>query len=156
VSRSRALGLVALAVTIVVAAGCGAVKHITSGNPAEGKALFVDKCGSCHTLANAKTKGAIGPNLDYAFQADKQAGFHDSTIIDVVRGQIAYPDDKPGTVCQKGVRSKAGKGLSCTATQGMPANLLHGEDARNVSVYVGMCAAVPNCQVKNETVKIPS
>jgi hypothetical protein len=156
VSRRTAVGLVALALTILVAAGCGAVKHITSGNPAEGKTIFVNKCGSCHTLANAKTQGTIGPNLDYAFQADKQQGFHDSTIIDVVRGQIAYPDSKPGTVCEKGIKSHTGNGLSCTATQGMPANLVHGGDARNVSVYVGLCAAEPNCQVKNETVKIPS
>lgn len=31
---------------------------------ADGKTLFVDNCGGCHTLADAGTKGASGPNLD--------------------------------------------------------------------------------------------
>ena len=29
-----------------------------------GKDLFAQNCGSCHTLANAGTSGAIGPDLD--------------------------------------------------------------------------------------------
>lgn len=32
--------------------------------PALGKAIFKANCGSCHTLADAKTHGQIGPNLD--------------------------------------------------------------------------------------------
>jgi mono/diheme cytochrome c family protein len=31
-----------------------------------GKELFVDNCGSCHTLDAAGTAGAVGPNLDEA------------------------------------------------------------------------------------------
>ena len=31
---------------------------------AAGKDVFVANCGSCHTLADAGTSGAIGPNLD--------------------------------------------------------------------------------------------
>jgi mono/diheme cytochrome c family protein len=31
---------------------------------AEGKSLFKSKCGSCHALADAKTRGGIGPDLD--------------------------------------------------------------------------------------------
>ena len=34
------------------------------GDPAKGKTLFLSNCGSCHTLAAAKTTGAVGPNLD--------------------------------------------------------------------------------------------
>lgn len=30
----------------------------------DGKALFVAKCGACHTLAAAQTTGTVGPNLD--------------------------------------------------------------------------------------------
>jgi hypothetical protein len=162
VSRRRLLGLVTLGAVMVAAAGCGAVAKISSGNPANGRTVFIAKCGSCHTLAEAKTTGTIGPNLDYAFAAAKGPQFssspdsHLSTIVDVVRGQIAYPDSKPGTVCVKGVKSKLGKGLSCTSTQGMTPNLVHGQDAKDVSVYVGLCAANPSCVVKNETVKIPS
>jgi mono/diheme cytochrome c family protein len=33
---------------------------------ADGRALFTDNCGSCHTLAAAGTSGSVGPNLDEA------------------------------------------------------------------------------------------
>lgn len=32
--------------------------------PAEGKPVFVENCGSCHTLADAGTSGKVGPALD--------------------------------------------------------------------------------------------
>lgn len=142
--RSIRPALVALvAATAVVVAGCGAVNHITNGqvasaNIGEGKALFVKNCSSCHTLADAKAAGVIGPNLDNAFRYDKLQGFKLSTIRDVVRGQIAYATsvtgaDVPGTT---------------TPSAGMPDNLLRGEQARDVAVYVAQCAAVPNCGVK--------
>ena len=57
----------------------------------------MQKCGACHILANAKTQGAIGPNLDDAFAVRQGAGLRPSTITDLVRGQIAYPDTKPST-----------------------------------------------------------
>ena len=31
-----------------------------------GRELFVDNCGTCHTLDAAGTQGSIGPNLDEA------------------------------------------------------------------------------------------
>lgn len=42
-------------------------------SPAEehGRTLFVQTCGSCHTLDAAGTQGAIGPNLD-ELQADRE------------------------------------------------------------------------------------
>jgi hypothetical protein len=147
---------VALGIVMLAAAGCGAVSRVTSGNPAQGRSLFIAKCGGCHTLAQAKTQGKIGPDLDWAFAGPKEQGFHVSTIVDVVRGQIAYPDSRPGTICSKTIKTKAGQGLSCTSSQGMTANLLHGQDAKDVSVYVGLCAADPSCKVENSTVKIPS
>jgi cytochrome c6 len=33
---------------------------------ADGKAIFTESCGGCHTLTDAGTSGAIGPNLDDA------------------------------------------------------------------------------------------
>jgi cytochrome c6 len=33
---------------------------------ADGKAVFTASCGGCHTLGDAGTSGAIGPNLDDA------------------------------------------------------------------------------------------
>jgi sulfite dehydrogenase len=34
------------------------------GAAAEGKQLFTDTCGGCHTLQDAGTNGEVGPNLD--------------------------------------------------------------------------------------------
>jgi cytochrome c6 len=31
---------------------------------ADGKAIFAETCGSCHTLSAAGTSGSLGPNLD--------------------------------------------------------------------------------------------
>jgi mono/diheme cytochrome c family protein len=31
---------------------------------AQGKQIFTQNCGSCHTLADAGTNGSVGPNLD--------------------------------------------------------------------------------------------
>jgi mono/diheme cytochrome c family protein len=36
----------------------------TPSYPASAKALFATTCGGCHTLADAGTKGTVGPNLD--------------------------------------------------------------------------------------------
>lgn len=62
-----------------------------------GKQLFTAKCGSCHTLADAATKGAIGPNLDDAFLQSRVDGLGQGTIQSVVRGQIEYPVQEPST-----------------------------------------------------------
>ena len=44
------------------AAGAG---EADEGAPAvDGKAVFADTCGSCHTLSAAGTSGTTGPNLD--------------------------------------------------------------------------------------------
>jgi mono/diheme cytochrome c family protein len=51
-----------------------------AGAPADGKALFVSNCGSCHTLGAAGTSGQVGPKLDglaldaTAVRAAMQAG----------------------------------------------------------------------------------
>jgi mono/diheme cytochrome c family protein len=107
----------------MLAAGCGAVGRVTSGDPSVGKELFQQKCGTCHTLADAKTQGAVGPNLDDAFASSKAQGFSLQTMADVVRGQIAYPE------------------------MPMPANLVDGDDADSVAVYVAKCSGNPSCGV---------
>ena len=118
-----------LAVALATA-GCGAVGRVTTGDPGHGKLLFVTpakpgdpSCGSCHTLADAKTTGTVGPNLDDAFASDKEQGFSQSTIKDVVRGQIAYPEPP------------------------MPANLYSGQNADDIAIYVAQCSGVPTCGV---------
>ncbi len=37
-----------------------------SATAAEGQSLFVQNCGTCHTLSAAGTDGNVGPNLDSA------------------------------------------------------------------------------------------
>ncbi len=73
---SAAVALTLAAVPVV--SGCGgddADEARTTPQPAEpeqplspqqerGRDLFVDNCGSCHTLEAAGTQGAIGPDLD--------------------------------------------------------------------------------------------
>ena len=55
----------------------------------QGKELFVAKCGSCHTLQDAATVGAVGPNLDDAFFAARnQAGFDESTFFQITLDQM--------------------------------------------------------------------
>jgi mono/diheme cytochrome c family protein len=125
--------VLAMAVGALLAAGCGAVGRVTSGDPAVGKKLFVSTCGGCHTLAAAGTKGTAGPDLDDAFAADKSKQFAsddtEQTIRDVVRGQIAYAEQDPGQ-----------------GHPGMPPNLLNGTQAKDVAYFVALCAAVPNCK----------
>jgi cytochrome c5 len=35
-----------------------------AGASAEGKQIFTQSCGTCHTLSDAGTSGTVGPNLD--------------------------------------------------------------------------------------------
>jgi len=51
-----------------IAAYVGAVAGtgITAEQPTDGKTIFTTNCGSCHTLSDAGTSGAVGPNLDEA------------------------------------------------------------------------------------------
>ncbi len=41
-----------------------ATETSTQEAAADGKAVFTQNCGSCHTLAAAGTSGNVGPNLD--------------------------------------------------------------------------------------------
>ena len=53
----------ALAASATVA-GCGSSTPTATGDkPGDGKAIFVDSCGGCHTLEAAGTNGSNGPEL---------------------------------------------------------------------------------------------
>ena len=86
-----------------------------------GKAQFVEKCGSCHTLARAGTAGTQGPNLDKAFQTALADGIDRDTVDGIVHKQILHP--RKSSI--------------------MPAGLVKGNDARDVAAYVGYAAARP-------------
>jgi len=84
-----------------------------------GKAQFVAKCGSCHTLARAGTGGTTGPNLDTAFQTALADGIDRNTIEGIVHRQILHP----------------------RVDSVMPKGLVKGETANDVAAYVGYAAA---------------
>jgi plastocyanin len=96
---------------LLAGAGCGEVAE--NGDTARGKELFTQKCGACHILENAGTKGVQGPNLDLAFKQSLADGLRRSTIRGVVRKQIELP--------------QGGQ---------MPPNLVAGADADAVAAYV--------------------
>lgn len=91
-----------------------------------GKQAFVKKCGSCHTLNRAGTKGVTGPNLDQAFQQSLTDGLGTSNIRGIVRKQIAFPS-------RAGVK---GTGI-------MPANLAKGGQADDIAGYVAAVVSRP-------------
>jgi len=126
--RRLTLPFVGIVMATLFAAGCGSGSVGYSkgtGDRVNGKELFVQKCGSCHTLADAGTKGQVGPNLDFAFLASRRDGLGESTIVQVVRGQIAYPITE-----------------TSTGAPGMPADLVTGQDADDIASYVGSVAGI--------------
>lgn len=116
------LALVALGATVVVASGCGT----TSANPQRGRALFIQHCGACHTLAQAGTSGTQGPNLDDAFAAAREVGQDSGTIEGIVEAQVEHPRPSNGDPAVS-----------------MPAGLVSGQDLNDVAAYVGEWAGVP-------------
>jgi plastocyanin len=90
-----------------------------SANVIAGKKLFVSKCGACHVLNRAQTKGTTGPNLDQAFQQALKDGMKRSGIRGAVHGWILHPN-------RMGV---------------MPAKIVTGDDAYDVAAYVARSVA---------------
>jgi mono/diheme cytochrome c family protein len=84
-----------------------------------GKALFTERCGSCHILGRAGTQGRTGPDLDAAFRTALSDGMDRETVEGIVHDQILNP----------------------RKNSAMPAELVTGDDARDVAAYVGFAAA---------------
>ena len=68
-ARNTAKPLLAALAVALVAVPLGACGREEEADLSAGKAQFVQKCGSCHTLNRAGTQGNQGPNLDTSFQA---------------------------------------------------------------------------------------
>jgi mono/diheme cytochrome c family protein len=116
------LPLAAVAAVAVPASGCGT----STASVEHGRVLFVENCGTCHALAEAGTKGTIGPNLDDAFAAARAAGEGGETIEGVVEAQVEFPRPSTGD-----------------PNVSMPADVVEGQDLEDVAAYVGKWAGVP-------------
>lgn len=133
VSRRRSTTFLAVAALVAVASGCGTDsrepdlengKRLYTGQLAEGQkkpSANYQPCGACHALARAGSSGTAGPDLDAAFAQARRDGMTQATIEGVVHGQIEAP----------------------RVNSTMPAELVKGDDARDVSAYVAQVAAQP-------------
>ncbi len=118
--RRPTLAVLSAGLVAALAAGCGGSPVAAPGSAdlANGKTLFQQRCGSCHTLADAGTQGTIGPNLDDAYLQPRLNGFHSSSFEAMIRNQIEQAEEP------------------------MPRNLVTGQDAVDVAAYVASVAAV--------------
>jgi plastocyanin len=120
-------GCVVLATSV---AGCSlSAEH---ANLVNGKQLFVQRCGACHTLSHAGTKGTTGPNLDAAFAQSRRDGMKSSTFEGMVVDQILHPSRIGQTDPSNGKPLPA-----------MPGGIVTGDDAQDVAAYVGRVAGAP-------------
>ena len=111
--------LVCLLLVLKVVAGQGAASAApvtVESQDQAGKELFANNCGPCHTLAAAGTDGVVGPNLD----------------------KILAPG---GNATYEGSYNRALAAITCGYGNGrMPAGILQGENAQEVSAFVGAYA----------------
>jgi plastocyanin len=121
-----------LLVAVAIVSGCEV--NTEGDNLVNGKKLFIGegRCGSCHVLAHAGTKGTAGPDLDQAFQQSLADGFERSTIKGIVHQQILYPNKNPQVDPQ-----------TEKVVTSMPPELVTGQDAYDVAAYVAEVAARP-------------
>ena len=116
----RTLAALALPALALGAAGCS-LKGADNANEITGKRQFVAKCGSCHILARAGTKGIVGPNLDEAFRQGLSEGEARSTVRGIVEGQILNPNPEGA----------------------MPKNLVGSATRRDIAAYVSSVVSRP-------------
>ena len=79
-------------------AGCGTGGYVEGGSQGNGKNLFLEStCDDCHVLADARSQGLIGPNLDDAFAQARADGMTTDTFAQVVANQIRFPIEQTST-----------------------------------------------------------
>jgi mono/diheme cytochrome c family protein len=112
----------ALAAIALPASGCGT----STADVSRGRVLFIQRCGVCHTMAEAGTTAQIGPDLDDAFASARAAGETGDTVEGVVKAQVEFPRPSNGD-----------------PNVSMPAEVVSGQDLEDVAAYVGTYAGVP-------------
>jgi mono/diheme cytochrome c family protein len=113
-TRNTVMGVLGAVCAVAIALPLGACGR-DEPDLENGKARFVEKCGSCHELQRAGTAGTTGPSLDTAFQTALADGMDRDTVEGIVHRQILHP----------------------RIDSQMPAGLVKGEDASDVAAYVG-------------------
>jgi len=106
----------------LVGAGCGT----GDADVERGRQLFIQKCASCHAMTEAGSTSQIGPNMDRAFGAARNAGMDADTVEGIVAAQIEYP--RPS--------------VEDSPVISMPAGLVEGTDVADVAAYVAEYAGV--------------
>ena len=94
VAAKTKLGFSALALAVIAIPAASAIASaeepaapLSAEKVEQGRALFTDwSCGACHTLADAKAAGSIGPSFDGNANLD-----HDFVKERVTNGQGAMP-----------------------------------------------------------------
>jgi cbb3-type cytochrome c oxidase subunit III len=112
-------------VLLLSACGTGGSVSSASADLQNGGQVFKDTCAGCHTMAAAGSTATIGPNLDASFAEARSEGFKESTILDIVHDQIKFPGQYP-----------LAQNNPSFLKANMPANLVTGQDAIDVSAYV--------------------
>ena len=113
-TRNTVMGALGAVCAVAIALPLGACGR-DEPDLENGKAMFVEKCGSCHELGRAGTAGTTGPSLDTSFQTALADGMDRDTVEGIVHRQILHP----------------------RIDSQMPAGLVKGQDANDVAAYVG-------------------
>ena len=113
-TRNTVMGALGAVCAVAIALPLGACGR-DEPDLENGKAMFVEKCGSCHELGRAGTAGTTGPSLDTSFQTALADGMDRDTVEGIVHRQILHP----------------------RIDSQMPAGLVKGPDANDGAAYVG-------------------
>jgi mono/diheme cytochrome c family protein len=130
ITRSRPVWLAGGLLMVAALAGMTGCDLQENADLENGEQLFTQQCGTCHALTGAGTNAEIGPDLDAAFRASRASGMDQDTIEGVVESQIENP--RPANPDQTAIY--------------MPANLVEGDDVRDVAAFVASVAGVPGIE----------
>ena len=127
VARGKAVLATSLALLAGgIATGCDTQEE---ADLERGRDLFVNGCGTCHALTEARAGAVIGPDLDSSFAQARANGMDQDTIEGVVEAQIDNPRDVDETDPDYD-------------NLYMPADIFEGSDAQDVAAYVASVAGV--------------
>ena len=117
------LVLAALAAVALAASGCGT----STADVDRGRVLFIQKCGTCHTLAEAGTTATdrAQPRRRLRRRARSRARTAKRSRASS-KPQVEYPRPSNGNPAVS-----------------MPADIVEGQDLEDVAAYVGKYAGVP-------------